>query len=339
MFYFSLRLRRGTLYVWRPESPDDRQTVRLKSLDPQKNYWLWCEDGSISPGVRSGRELMEHGLTVELPGPYTSDLVFLRDEALGKPDGLDAPRQFRLESAAVTAGIFAASARLSWTESTNARSYRVVVSERRDFDPPLVTANTARRSLSLDNLPPERSLCWKVEAISWGGKQENSGGPGSFSTPPPNRPAGITFLSDMPWAEAVAGAGNPVRRDENYYGDPLSIAGREYPKGLWTHAFPDARPADVVIDVSAKNFATFAAQVGLDDRSGGGSVQFQVLLDGTLKTESPVMRPRAVHSLRVDVTGAKQVTLRVLNGGDGYSCDHAAWGLARFVETGVDDPF
>jgi hypothetical protein len=30
--------------------------------------------------------------------------------------------------------------------------------------------------------------------------------------------------------------------------------------------------------------------------------------------------------------------LRVGNGGDGYSCDHAAWGLARFIDSGAKDP-
>jgi len=35
---------------------------------------------------------------------------------------------------------------------------------------------------------------------------------------------------------------------------------------------------------------------------------------------------------------AKQITLRVLNGGDGCACDHAAWGLARFIKASATDP-
>ena len=31
------------------------------------------------------------------------------------------------------------------------------------------------------------------------------------------------------------------------------------------------------------------------------------------------------------------MTLRVLNGGDGYGWDHAAWGFARFIEAGMND--
>ena len=63
-----------------------------------------------------------------------------------------------------------------------------------------------------------------------------------------------------------------------------------------------------------------------------------MLVDGVVKVQSPVLRPREVQRLRVDVTGAKQLTLRVLDGGDGYSSDHAAWGLARLVEPGASDP-
>ena len=33
MFYWSPPLQRGTLYVWRPDSPDAQQTIRLKGLD------------------------------------------------------------------------------------------------------------------------------------------------------------------------------------------------------------------------------------------------------------------------------------------------------------------
>ena len=110
----------------------------------------------------------------------------------------------------------------------------------------------------------------------------------------------------MPWVRATAGADNPVRRDVNYYGKPIAINGGVYPKGLWTHAYPDTTPADMVYDVAGKRFELFKADAGLDDASGGGSVQFQVLVDGVQKAESPVLRPRQVHRFRVDVAGASK---------------------------------
>ena len=160
----------------------------------------------------------------------------------------------------------------------------------------------------------------------------------SFRTPELVSRKGITFASDLAWSKATAGAGNEVRRDKNYAGRTISIDGKRYPKGLWTHSFNDQTPADIVYDIAGKNFAVFKAQVGLDDLGEGGSVQFQVLVDGQVKAESPILRAHKTHSLAVDVTGASQITLRVLNGGDGNTCDHAAWGLARFVETGAKDP-
>jgi len=45
-----------------------------------------------------------------------------------------------------------------------------------------------------------------------------------------------------------------------------------------------------------------------------------------------------VQQFSVGVAEGKKVTLRVLNGGDGFSCDHAAWGFARFVEKNMEDP-
>ncbi len=85
MFYWSPPLAKGTLYIFRPDSPEDRQIVRLKGLNPNRKYWVWCEDGSISPGLRRGAELMQTGLAIRLPEPYTSDLILLQDSALGKP--------------------------------------------------------------------------------------------------------------------------------------------------------------------------------------------------------------------------------------------------------------
>lgn len=338
MFYWSSPLKRGTLYVWRPDSPDAQQTVRLKGLDADKRYWLWCEDGSISPGVRGGADLMRSGLEIHLPQAYASDLIFVQDEALGKPAGLDLPGEFRLRETAVHGGMFSASACLMWEPATGARSYRVSVADDAEFRNMIVSRSVSQPPTVLEDLPPERTLYWRVEAISWGGVRLHAGPPDSFTTLRLDRPAGLVFLSELPWVKANAGAENPVRRDVNYYGKPLAINGRVYPKGLWTHAYPDATPADIVFEISDKKFELFKADAGLDDASGGGSVQFQVLVDGVTKAESPVLRPRQADRFRVNVAGARQITLRVHNGGDGYACDHAAWGAARFVEVGVRDP-
>ena len=190
----------------------------------------------------------------------------------------------------------------------------------------------------LAKLPPSRKLHWKVEAISHGGSRANSGPSGTFTTPD-ILARGVTFASDMQWINATAGASNPVRRDKNLNGQTIKINGKPVEKGLWTHAFNDNTPADIVFDLKERKFAVFKASVGLDDLGEKGSVQFQVIVDGQTKATSPIMLPKKMHDLVVDVQGAREITLRVFNGGDGYSYDHAVWGFGRFVEAGVKDPF
>jgi len=289
--------------------------------------------------VRAGQQLMEAGVVIELPAAYTSDLIFLQDASLGKPEASHPPGEFRLTAEKVTSDPFFASAELRWQPSMHARRYRVLLSHEKDFDPLLAVKTVVIPSLTLTALPAARELFWKVEAISPGGRRFNADGPRAFTSSALKKLVGVTFASDMKWVKATMGAGanRPVHRDETYYKKPITITGKIYQKGIWTHSFNDERPADVVLDVSGRNFRMFKAEVGLDDASGGGSVQFQVLVDGQLKAETAVMRPRAVHQLNVDVSGAKQVTLRVLNGGDGNTGDHAAWGFARFSEAGAKD--
>jgi hypothetical protein len=326
------------LYVWRPDSPDTQQTIRLKGLEADKNYWLWSEDASVVAGLRCGEDLMRSGVAIQLSQAYSSDVIFLQDEALGKPDGLELPAEFDLLKAETAGGVFAASAQLTWEPADGARNYRVLVAEEPEFQKIVASAVVTQPSVVLRDLPSQQTLYWRVEALSWGGRRPSTGAPATFVTPPLDRPAGLVFASDIPWVTATAGADNPVRRDVNYYGKPLAINGRVYPKGLWTHAYPDSTPADTVYDVTDKHLELFKADVGLDDASNGGSVQFQVLVDGTVKAASPVLRARQIHALRVNIAGARQVTLRVLNGDDGYTCDHAVWAAARFVAVSVDDP-
>jgi hypothetical protein len=83
--YFDPLSRKGAVYVFRPDSPDATHTVRLKGLEPQAHYWLWCEDGSFAPKQTGGESLMQAGLTLSLPQPNTSEIIFLEDATLGRP--------------------------------------------------------------------------------------------------------------------------------------------------------------------------------------------------------------------------------------------------------------
>lgn len=84
MFYWSAELKRGTLYIFRPDSASEEMRLRLKGLDETRTYEISCEDGSVEMGPRTGEELMKSGLAINLPSRYSSDLVYVQDAELGK---------------------------------------------------------------------------------------------------------------------------------------------------------------------------------------------------------------------------------------------------------------
>ncbi len=77
MFYWNARLERGTVYIFRPNSDEAARQVRLKGLAPNEKYKIRSEDHSLAEGVFSGGDLMNSGLTIRLPGKYTSDLIYV----------------------------------------------------------------------------------------------------------------------------------------------------------------------------------------------------------------------------------------------------------------------
>jgi len=151
------------------------------------------------------------------------------------------------------------------------------------------------------------------------------------------------------WAAAVfAGVQEPnaapspalmVRRHDNgtlqinrsVVDTPLRIGQRDFTHGLGTHAYSELV---VVLPAGAQ---TFAALVGVDndwDTLGQyGTVQFAVEVDGKEAYQSPALQGGAEATV-VNVAllaGARQMVLKVSDGGDGPSHDHADWADARIV--------
>lgn len=112
---------------------------------------------------------------------------------------------------------------------------------------------------------------------------------------------------------------------------PLRIKEKIYKSGLGHHA-----PGEIVIDVS-EGYDRFEAEVGVQWMGGGtpGSVVFQVLVNGEKKFDSGVMReaddPKPV---RVPLAGARTLTLRLTDAGDGLGFDTANWCEARLIGKG-----
>ena len=121
----------------------------------------------------------------------------------------------------------------------------------------------------------------------------------------------------------------PLRRDRSVAGGFLSLGRVEYPKGLGTHS-----RSTVSYRLDGK-FRRFQATIGIDDSAAGrGSVVFAVLLDGKAAYKSDVLTgtSSAVTIERLDVTGAKLMTLLADYATDGDILDHADWCDALLIK-------
>ena len=78
MFYWSPSLKRGTFYIFRPNSDQTAQRISLKGLESNARYEVHTEDGSTAAATYSGADLSTAGLNIKLPGKYTSDLVYIQ---------------------------------------------------------------------------------------------------------------------------------------------------------------------------------------------------------------------------------------------------------------------
>ena len=128
-------------------------------------------------------------------------------------------------------------------------------------------------------------------------------------------------LSDIRQEFGKGAAGKTV---DNH---PLTLAGVVYPHGIGTHA-------ESVLVVNLNQSVThFMSLVGVDDETAGkGSAAFLVLVDGKVAAQTPVLHGGdAPRLLSVDLTGAKQMILKVSTGGDGNLFDHADWAGAMFT--------
>ena len=77
MFYWSPSLKRGTVYIFRPNNDQITESVRLKGLQPDGQYKIRSEDGSVTQGILNGDQLMNQGLVIKLPHKYSSDLIYV----------------------------------------------------------------------------------------------------------------------------------------------------------------------------------------------------------------------------------------------------------------------
>jgi hypothetical protein len=105
-------------------------------------------------------------------------------------------------------------------------------------------------------------------------------------------------------------------------GEPLRIGNKEYKTGIYAHAVSDVEvflPEDSV---------RLTAEVGLDARSGGGSVEFVICGPDNEELWSSPVFVQGMDPIPVDIALPSPVSIRlkVTDGGDDIACDQSDWG-------------
>jgi alpha-galactosidase len=136
----------------------------------------------------------------------------------------------------------------------------------------------------------------------------------------------VVALTSLDLATLHQGWGQP-HADQSVEGNPLSIGGRSFERGIGSHA-----PGEWWIDLGG-GASRFTAWVGVDDEVKQlGSVTFVIYGDGERLYESGVIKGGdAPTFIDVDLTGVQQLLLLMGAGGDGMNYDHANWAEAEIT--------
>jgi hypothetical protein len=74
--YYDPVTSKGVVFLFKPDSPNDTQTVKLKGLDAHRTYRVTFADGSNPSASKAGAELLATGIDVTLKGKHISELMF-----------------------------------------------------------------------------------------------------------------------------------------------------------------------------------------------------------------------------------------------------------------------
>jgi autotransporter-associated beta strand protein len=152
-------------------------------------------------------------------------------------------------------------------------------------------------------------------------------------TPVASPGLGTNYLSDLHPIYAYSGFGT-MTNDKSIGGNPLTLNGVVYSKGIGTHA----------IGGNEYNLggvcSRFQSYIGVDDEVGtNGSVIFQVFADGLRIYESGILSGGSpTVFVDLDVTGVRRLTIGVTDTGNDLSSnrnfdDHSDWADALVIVT------
>jgi hypothetical protein len=210
-----------------------------------------------------------------------------------------------------------ASDTLSWNPIQGARAYKVFKNAQ------LVSMTTGTESHISEEFA---GTVYNYSVVAWSlsGKQSLSSNLISKSW----EKAEPAFLSDMQPNSSKQGWGT-LQYDRSIKLPRINIAGKEFMKGLGTHA-----PSETVYHIGGR-YRLFTSFIGVDyfpKFSEKPSVIFEIWGDGELLYESSLMKvtDQAI-STAVDISGIHELKLIVMDAGDGQEWDHADWGDAKIT--------
>lgn len=116
------------------------------------------------------------------------------------------------------------------------------------------------------------------------------------------------------------------RKDENFRGTQLRLGGNEFQQGLCLHS-----RSRLSYSLNGE-YHWLRTVVGIDDGTRGrGHVECEILADGKSLFRSELSGVSSPHELRLDVSGAKRLTLFVDFGRNMDSCDWVTFGDAKLI--------
>jgi alpha-galactosidase len=137
------------------------------------------------------------------------------------------------------------------------------------------------------------------------------------------------YLHEMDLASMETGWGtNQVNKSVD--GNPLTIAGQVFEKGVGTHAI-----SKFMMELKG-NGKQFSAKVGVDDESGeNASIEFFVMGDGKILWQSGILKKGdPAKPVDVKLKSIQKLALYVSDGGDNLNYDHANWAEGFISFTG-----
>lgn len=151
----------------------------------------------------------------------------------------------------------------------------------------------------------------------------------AFTRVPPLPPMPDLFISDLTPTKWTVGFFDHPMVDRSAQGQPMSIAGVGYAKGMGL-----APNSELAYDLKPE-YREFVAVVGVDDemkRYTRASIAFKVIVDGKVLHETPILRSDDFWHIRVPIPeGSRKIQLIATDAGDGIDCDHADWANAGFI--------